>query len=122
MSSLLQVKNYRLTRWKENEKNTSAANSLPFWTFMKEIRLVVTEKKVIVSPDASKLIVRLLISLLWQFYFEEKKTTSKSNFPLNELLVRLRPLREKIPVVTQKYEIENGDESKLLACLDTSDN
>ena len=74
---------------------TSAAKNMSIWTFMKEIRLVVTvrEKKVFVSRDESELIAQFGI---FGYHTSNttiqgsQKRTSKPNSPPK---VRFVPLR-----------------------------
>ena len=73
---------------------TSSIKGLLISIFMKEIRLVVTEKIVFVSGDESKLIAPFGIfglSILISRFKEHKKATSQSASPPKVVIVRWRP-------------------------------
>ena len=89
---------------------------------MKENRLVATEKRVFVSRDQSNLIAQFAFFGQTQFQFHNSrntKPTSKANSFPKVLIFLIESLMEKNDVVvTEKFEIENGVESKMLANLD----
>ena len=73
-----------------------------------------------VSRDESLLIAHfgVLISILIQ---GPQKTTSQSNSPAKKFKCSIETLTGKLgQVVTEKYKIEYGDESKMLAHVDPS--
>ena len=93
---------------------------------MKEIRLVVTEKRVFVTRDKPELIAQYRIFRLSQFQVHDSNRNKKQLLNLilrKTIYCSIQTLTEKnIPVVKEKFEIEYGDESLLLAHLDSSDN
>ena len=88
---------------------------------MKEIRLVISDKKEFMSRDESKLIGDFRISGLSKFQFKECETYILNLILLHEDFFSIDTLVEEIQaVVTENYEIDYRNESKSLAQLEYS--